>query len=235
MKLANKTAVITGGGSGVGLATALALSREGASVIIAGRDKSKLEAAAKGTSLKVFQADVTDPAQADKLIAFAGDVDILVNNAGANIKERAFRDLTPESWRHMLSANLDGAFQCIRAALPGMLAKKAGTIININSISGKRGNPLGGAAYCAGKFGLDGMAACLANEERENGIRVTSIFPGEIDTPILDHRPTPVTAEHRAKILKPEDVAETVLFVASMPPHVHIPELIIKPNWQVYF
>ncbi|QVL32911.1 SDR family oxidoreductase [Telmatocola sphagniphila] len=240
--LKNRVAVVTGGGSGVGLATAKRFLEEGAQVVIAGRDAAKLAKAVEslqgGAKLHSFAADVTDTKQAQALIAEAtrkfGKVDILVNNAGLNIKQRAFRELTPESWNQLVRTNLDGAFYCMSAVLPQMLARKDGLIININSVSGKRGNPLGGAGYCAGKFGLDGLSSCLANEERENGLRVTSIFPGEIDTPILDERPNPVSAEHRAKILKPEDIANVVVFVALQPPHVHIPELIVKPNWQGY-
>jgi NADP-dependent 3-hydroxy acid dehydrogenase YdfG len=116
-----------------------------------------------------------------------------------------------------------------------MIARKDGVIINVNSISGKRAYPLAGAGYAAGKFGLNALAGCLAGEEVESGIRVSSIFPGEIDTPILEERPTPVTAEQRAKILKPEDVAAAILWVAGLPPHVSVPELVIKPTAQLYF
>ncbi len=242
MNLKDKVVLITGGGSGVGLATAGHFLAEGAKVAIAGRDSAKLEKASAllggGTNLLFSAADVTDPVQAkaliDKATAHFGRIDILVNSAGTNIKKRAFRELTVESWDLLVKANLYGAFYCTSAVLPQMLSRKDGVIININSVSGKRGNPLGGAGYCAGKFGLDGFSTCLANEERENGIRVTSIFPGEIDTPILDERPNAVSDEHRSKILKAEDVANVVVFVAGQPPHVHIPELIVKPNWQGY-
>jgi NADP-dependent 3-hydroxy acid dehydrogenase YdfG len=240
--LAGKTALITGGGSGVGLATARRFIQEGARVAIAGRSEDKLRQAARelaaGDQLMTHAADVSDPEQARHLVdgvtrAF-GRVDILVANAGANIKNRSIRELTPESWRSMLAANLDGAFYCIHAVLPQMRERKDGVIICINSVSGKRSNPLGGAAYNAAKFGLAALGICLAAEEKDHNIRVTNIFPGEIDTPILDHRPVPVTAEHRAKILQPDDVAACVLFVASLPPRASVPELIIKPTWQVY-
>jgi len=164
-----------------------------------------------------------------------GRVDILVNNAGTNLKARKMRELTIESWNQLVRTNLDGAFYCIKEVLQQMIDRKDGVIINVNSISGKRPYPLAGAGYAAGKFGLHALAGCLANEELESGIRVCSIYPGEIDTPILEVRPTPVTAEQRAKILKPEDVAGAVLWVATLPPHVSIPELIIKPTAQGYF
>ncbi|HXD85219.1 MAG TPA: SDR family NAD(P)-dependent oxidoreductase, partial [Urbifossiella sp.] len=164
-----------------------------------------------------------------------GRVDILVNNAGANLKARTLRELTPESWDAMIRANLDGAFYCTKAVLPQMLDRKDGVIVNVVSVAGKRANPLGGAAYVAAKFGMGGLGIVLANEEKDSGVRVSNVYPGEIDTPILEHRPTPVNEAHRALILKPEDVAEAVLYVAALPPRVSIPELVIKPTTQAYW
>jgi NADP-dependent 3-hydroxy acid dehydrogenase YdfG len=242
-KLDGKVAVITGGGSGVGRATALLFLREGAKVVIAGRDGTKLAdvaAAAKaGTNLRTIPTDVTSPAQCQTLIQTAteafGRVDILVNNAGANLKARTIRELTPEAWDRMIRTNLDGAFYCTKAVLPQMFDRKDGMIVNVVSVAGKRANPLGGAAYVAAKFGMGGLGLVLSNEEKDSGIRVSNIYPGEIDTPILKERPKPVTEEQRAVILKPEDVAEAVLFVASLPPRVSIPELVIKPTAQMYW
>jgi NADP-dependent 3-hydroxy acid dehydrogenase YdfG len=241
--LDGKTAVVTGGGSGVGLAVARVFLADGANVAIAGRDADKLRRAAAelggGDRLLAHQADVTDPDQVKALVeavtARFGRIDVLVNNAGANVKDRRVRELTPGSWRHLLGANLDGAFYCIHAVLPQMLARRDGVIVNINSVAGKRANPLGGAAYVAAKFGLAGLGLCLAAEERESNIRVCNIYPGEIDTPILEHRPVPVTAEQRQVILQPEDVAAAVRFVATLPPRVSIPELVIKPTAHVYY
>ncbi|MCS6865633.1 MAG: SDR family oxidoreductase [Gemmataceae bacterium] len=242
-KLANRVAVITGGGSGVGKATAALFLKEAARVVIAGRDGAKLEAVAHelkaGENLRLLPTDVGDAGQCAALIQFAtkafGHIDILVNNAGTNIKERTLRELTPEVWEMMIRANLHGAFFCTHAVLPQMLQRKDGVIINIVSVAGKRANPLGGAAYVAAKFGMGGLGLVLSNEEKDSGIRVSNIYPGEIDTPILAARPKPVSEEHRAQILKPEDVAEAILFVATLPPRVSIPELIIKPTTQLYW
>jgi NADP-dependent 3-hydroxy acid dehydrogenase YdfG len=242
-KLTNKVAVITGGGSGVGKAVAELFLKEGAKVVIAGRDAAKLTAVSSelnaGPALRTVPTDVTKSEQCKALIDTAtaafGRVDILVNNAGTNLKGRTFRELTPESWDMMIRTNLDGAFYCTNAVLPQMFERKDGVIVNVVSVAGKRANPLGGAAYVAAKFGMGGLGIVLSNEEKDSGVRVSNIYPGEIDTPILSARPKPVTDEQRAVILKAEDVAEAVLFVTALHPRVSIPELVIKPTVQMYW
>jgi NADP-dependent 3-hydroxy acid dehydrogenase YdfG len=241
-QLVGRVALITGGGSGVGLATARLFLKESAKVAVAGRTADKLAAAVKelggGPNLMAHRADVSDAKQAEGLVRAVsekfGRIDILINNAGMNIKKRAIQELTPEAWRDMVAANLDGAFYCIAAALPQMRERKDGVIICVNSTSGKRSGPLGGASYNAAKFGLAALGICVAAEEKDNNVRVCNIFPGEIDTPILEHRPVPVSDEHKAKILKAEDVAAAILFVAALPARASIPELIIKPTTQLY-
>ena len=234
--LKDRAVLITGGGSGIGLAAARLFLQQGARVAITGRDPAKLRRAADtlGGNVLLQAADVADPAQvqalADKVLGAFGAVDIRVNNAGLNIKDRAFRQLTPERWQNLLRANLDGAFYCVQAVLPRMRERKQGLIINVNSISGRRATPLGGAAYVASKFGMRGLAMCLAAEEKEHGVRVCSIYPGEVNTPILDERPQPISDDHRQQILQPEDVAAAILFVAGLPPHVAVPELVITPT-----
>lgn len=242
-KLSGKVAVVTGGGSGVGKSVAALFLREGAKVVIAGRDAAKLTTAVTelGTAANVagVPTDVADYLQCSALIQRAtelfGQVDILVNNAGTNLKDRTIRDLTPEAWDRMIRANLDGAFYCTKAVLPQMLERKDGVIVNVVSVAGKRANPLGGAAYVAAKFGMGGLGIVLGNEEKDSGVRVSNVYPGEIDTPILAHRPKPISEEQRSVILKPEDVAEAVLFVASLPQRVSVPELVIKPTAQMYW
>ena len=241
-RLSGKTALVTGGGSGIGLAVARALLHEGARVVISGRHEDKLARAARelqaGDRVSYQAADVGEPEQVRRLIdettRKCGRIDILVNNAGLNIKERGLRQLTPERWQQLIRANLDGAFYCIHYVLPQMLERRDGVIVNVSSIAGKRASPLGGAAYAASKFGMTALGLCLGVEEKDSGVRVSNIYPGEVDTPILEVRPQPVTEEQRQKILKPEDVAAAVLFVATLPPHVSVPELVIKPTSQVY-
>ena len=215
--------------------------KKGAKVAIAGRDQKKLDEAAEAlgnpAGLIGVAADVSDQKQVVTLVAtvtktLGGPIDILVNNAGTNLKAHTFRELTPEAWDRLIRVNLDGAFYCIHAVAPSMLERKSGLIINIVSIAGKRATPLGGLAYAASKFGMAALGIGLGAEEKD--IRVCNIYPGEVDTPILVHRPEPITDEHRQRILRPEDIAEAVRFVAIQPAHVSIPELIIKPVSQVY-
>ena len=242
-KLDHKVAVITGGGSGVGKAVALLFLQAGAKVVIAGRDAAKLAAVATeanaGSRLVTVPTDVGKAEQCQNLIDTAtkafGRIDILVNNAGTNLKERTLGELTPESWDMIIDANLNGAFYCTNAVLPQMFERKDGVIVNVVSVAGKRANPLGGAAYVAAKFGMGGLGLVLSNEEKDSGVRVSNIYPGEIDTPILVVRPKPVSEEQRNAMLKPEDVADSVLFVATLQPRVSIPELVIKPTVQMYW
>ena len=241
-KLTGKTILITGGGSGIGAASAQVLLEEGARVAITGRDQAKLDAVArelgKPKNVLTVATDVSDKAQVTTLVTTVvsklGPIDILVNNAGTNLKERTFRELTTEAWDRLIRTNLDGAFYTIHAVLPGMLARQDGLIINIVSIAGKRASPLGGVAYAASKFGMAALGIGLAAEEKDAGIRVCNIYPGEVDTPILQFRPAPISEEHRQKILRPDDVAEAVRFVALLPKHVSVPELVIKPTSQSY-
>ena len=238
-KLTGKVALVTGGGSGIGAASAKALLDEGAKVAIAGRDQKKLDDLAKqlGDVLAVA-ADVSDKKQVAALVTTVskklGPIDILVNNAGTNLKERTFRELTPEAWDKLIHVNLDGAFYVIHAVFPGMAARKDGVIINIVSTSGKRASALGGVAYAASKFGQAALGIALGAEEKDSGVRFCNIYPGEVDSPILAFRPQPISEAHRATILRPEDVAEAVRYVAIQPKHVSIPELIIKPTAQMY-
>ena len=239
--LPGKVTWITGGSSGIGLAAARAFLNAGARVAITGRNEARLEHAAAELgrdSILAMPADVGDADQVSRLVAAIrsqwGPVEVLVNNAGLNIKNRAVRELTPQTWEMLRRTNLDGAFHCIHAVLPDMRQRRDGVIINISSVAGKRAMPLSGGGYAAAKFGMAALGICLAAEEKDSGIRVSNIYPGEVDTPILEQRPQPVTQEHRRTILRPEDVAAAIIFVASLPPHVSVPELIIKPTAHVY-
>ena len=238
--LKDKNALVIGGGSGMGAAVAVALAEAGARVTIAGRRLEKLE---EVTGLSVIEiqtrtVDVSDRVSLDALFSWfdeeSGDLDILVNAAGINVPKRSMAELSPDDWDAVLKVNLTGAYDCLRMALDRMRPRKYGLVVMINSVSGKRSNPLGGVAYNASKFGMTGLGSCVAEEERENGIRITNVFPGEVNTSILDQRPVPPSAEHRAGILQPQDIAEAVMMLARLHPRAHIPELVIKPTSQSY-
>jgi len=235
----SKTAVITGAGSGVGLSVALALARENWQVGLVGRREALLnEALSKAGSdsknLLVCPCDVGDMntvgQMAERVLAEFGDVEVLVNAAGTNAPRRALQELSPEDYHRILNTNLNGAYYCIQAFLPQMRSRRSGTIINIVSEAGKLASAKAGVAYVVSKFGLAGLSQAINAEERGNGIRACSIFPGDIDTPLLEKRPVLPDAQARAKMLRVEDVADCALFVIHLPPHAVIEEIVIKPT-----
>ncbi len=240
--LQGKVAVVTGGGTGIGAAVAVALAEEGAKVVVTGRREEKLqEAAAKFSGepkILCRASDVGDRESANALFAWVkenvGPVDILVSSAGINVPKRSMADCSPEDWDKVMRVNATGAYNAMYAVLPDMRKKKDGVIVNISSVAGIRASVLGGVAYSASKFAMAALGLTVAEEERLHGIRVTNIYPGEVETPILDQRPVPVTQEHRARILQPEDVAEAVLMVVKLPPRASVPELTIKPTTQSF-
>jgi NADP-dependent 3-hydroxy acid dehydrogenase YdfG len=243
MNLSGKTALVTGGGSGIGLGIAIGLATAGARVAIAGRDEAKLQAAAATyagqPALLCRPCDVGDLASVQQLIDWTettlGPIDILVNSAGVNVARRTMAELSPEDWDAMLRINATGAFYTMRTVLPGMRTRKDGLIVNISSVAGKRASLLGGVGYSASKFAMTALGTTAGLEESAHGIRITNIYPGEVETPLLLKRPKPVSAEQRSRMLQPEDVAAAVVMIALLPPRAHIPEMVIKPTVQDYF
>jgi len=231
--LTGKTALVTGGGSGVGLGTAKALAEAGATVTICGRNLEKLEAVA-GDKLSARKCDISKREEVDALISELGAPDILVNSAGVNIVKRKVSEIDPADFDKLLAINCTGFFNLIHAALPAMRERRDGLVFNISSIAGKRAYPLAGMAYATSKFGVSGMASAINAEEARNGIRITSIFPGEINTPILDERPVKVPDEQKVRMVHPEDIASLIVAIAQLPQHVVVPELIIKPTYQEF-
>jgi NADP-dependent 3-hydroxy acid dehydrogenase YdfG len=242
MRLEHQIAIVTGAGSGIGRAVAHRLADEGCRVVAVGRREDRLRetvANYSGSGSIVPQpADVGERQQVAQLVANVrerfGPVDVLVNNAGVNIRDRRLERLTPENWDHLIRVNLTGAFLMIHAVLPEMRARGRGLIINVSSIAGLRPSVLGGAAYSAGKSGLNALSTVLSLEEGKNGVKSTLICPGEVETPILDDRPEPVSAERRATMLQPHDIADAVAFIANLPPRAHIPWLVITPTVQPF-
>jgi len=229
--------VVTGAGSGVGRAVAQKFVAEGWQLALVGRHEETLRETAgesggdEAGRCAFFTCDVGRADDVERMAAAVldrfGHVDVLVNSAGTNIRQRAFREVSIEDWHQVMATNLHGAFYCVRAFLPGMRARGAGTIVNINSDAGKLARDLAGVAYVSSKFGLAGLTQSLNAEERAHGIRACSIFPRDINTPLLDKRPQPPSAEARARMVQPEDIAACVWLAVSLPPNAIVEELSI--------
>lgn len=235
-----KVVWITGAGTGIGLAGAQALAQAGATVIMSGRREAVLtyeagQIAAAGGRAEVDPLDVSDPEAvqrvADAIVQRHGTIDILVNSAGLNSPKRFWRDMSTGDWDRVIRVNLDGTFYCTRAVLPHMRQKKEGLVINISSWAGRYPSAITGPAYSSSKHAVVAMTTNLNMEECANGIRACAICPAEVDTPIMDRRPEPPSAEVRAKMLKPSDLGRTILWVAEQPAHVCVNEIIISPTW----
>ncbi len=239
-ELAGKVVAVTGGGTGIGAAIATVLANAGCRVTVGGRRLEPLEKlAASVKSEHAIRAGVLDVAEADSIKKFfadihenVGEVDILVNSAGINILKRTMAEMAPEDWDRVMQINATGAYRCILEVLPAMRARKDGLVINISSVAGKRAISLGGVVYCASKFAMTALGTAISNEVRQEGVRVTNVYPGEVNTPILDNRPTPVSQEHKDAILQPEDIASVILSICHLPPRANVPEIVIKPTTQ---
>ena len=240
MNEVRKVAIVTGAGSGIGAAIAKSMAEQQYQVFAIGRREATLQdtVACCPKSIIAKPLDVGDRKAVDQLISSVvdelGRVDCLVNSAGTNTVKRSSAEVTLDEWSRILQVNATGAFNCIQAVIPQMRSQGGGTIVNISSVAGKRAIPLGGVAYNASKFAMTALGTTVGEEEKEHGIRVTNIYPGEVETPILDARPVPVSAEHRAKILQPEDVAAAVLLACTLPPRARVPELVIVPTTQSF-
>ena len=234
-----KTAVITGAGSGVGRATAVALAAQGWSVALVGRrEDALLETAGlageHGVPVFACPCDIGDAAavagMGAQVLGEFGEVEVLVNAAGTNAPKRALEVLSPEDYHAMMNANLNGAYYCVQAFLPGMRARGSGTIVNVISDAGKAASPKAGPAYVMSKFGLAGLTQSINAEERGRGVRAIGLFPGDIDTPLLRKRPVMPDEAALAKMMRPEDVAECITFCINLPAHVIVEEMIVRPR-----
>ena len=241
--LKGRTAWITGGGSGIGLAGAIELVKAGAHVVISGRtqatnDSALAELKALG-SAEAILLDVADKkavqAAADAILKQHGRIDILVTSAGTNATKRNFDVVTPEAWDDVVAINLSGLFYCVHAVLPAMRKQKDGLIINVSSWAGRFASKLTGPAYNATKRAVIALTESINMEECVNGIRATSILPGEVATPILRKRPVPPSKEERDRMTQSEDLGAAILFVASMPARTCVNELIIAPTWNRFY
>lgn len=239
--LTSKHVVVTGGASGIGFAIANLFAQSGAKVAIGSRREEAINQAVASSESKIIGSivDVATRRSVESFFAWVerslGHVDILVNAAGINIRDRSINSMLPDQWDQIMAINATGAYNCIYSVLPQMRSRQSGMIINISSIAGKRAIALGGVAYAASKFAMSALGTCVSNEVGSENIRVTNVYPGEVNTPLLEQRPTPVSDEHRQKILLPEDIAHVVVGLASLPARVHVPEIVIKPVNQQYY
>jgi NAD(P)-dependent dehydrogenase (short-subunit alcohol dehydrogenase family) len=237
MDLNGKIVLVAGGAGGIGLGIAKALAGEGCRVALADANKEALVNAAKaggGDYAFVCRAcDITEREQVSQLFQWLGDelgaIDILVNSAGINVGNRMMSNIDPADFDRVMEINTTGTFNCIYTALPVMRQRGSGLIVNIVSLAGKRVMLLAGLPYCVSKFATSALGTFVNLEECGNGIKVTNIYPGETNTPIIDKRPTPPPPEKRAKMLQPEDIAACVVTIAKLPPRAVVPELIITP------
>ena len=234
-----KVAWITGGGSGIGLAGGIELARAGAHVVLSGRNHDTLAAAERQIkavgSCEAIALDVSNKQAVAKAAERIGRVDILVNSAGINDPKRNFFNVSADAWDRIVGINLSGMFYCVHAVLPGMRSRKDGVIINVSSWAGRYASTLTGPAYNATKHAVVALTESINMEEGLNGIRATSVLPGEVATPILEKRPVPPTPEVRAKMLQAEDLGKTILFIASLPARACINEIIISPTHNRFY
>lgn len=238
--LENKVVAITGGGTGIGAGVAKALAESGCRVAIGGRRLEVLQHFAGSIESKhaiyCHALDVADDASIDAFFAAVksevGEPDILVNSAGINIVNRRMADMNPEDWDRVMRINATGAYRCIHQVLPAMRERGDGLVVNISSVAGKRAITLGGVVYCASKFAMTALGTAISNEVKDEGVRITNVYPGEVNTPILDNRPSPVSQEHKDSILQPEDIAAVVKTICELPPRANVPEVVVKPTKQ---
>ncbi|SGS40269.1 SDR family oxidoreductase [Staphylococcus aureus] len=227
--LTDKVAVVTGAGSGIGEAIATLLHEEGVKVILAGRNKDKLQNVANQLaqdSVKVVPTDVTKKEEVDELIKIAqqtfGGLDIVINSAGQMLSSK-ITDYQVDEWDSMIDVNIKGTLYTAQAALPTMLEQSSGHLINIASISGFEVTK-SSTIYSATKAAVHTITQGLEKELAKTGVKVTSISPGMVDTAITAaYNPTD------RKKLEPQDIAEAVLYALTQPKHVNVNEITVRP------
>jgi NADP-dependent 3-hydroxy acid dehydrogenase YdfG len=232
------SAIVTGASSGVGQALVVKMARLGWRVAAIGRRAEALDetirlAGVDGSRITAHVCDVGNAVavaeMGARVLSDFDDIDVLMNSAGTNAPRRQLDVLSLEDYHAMMATNLNGAYYCVRAVLPRMRQQGRGTIINIVSDAGKIASIKSGPAYVMSKFGLAGLTQSINAEERTNGIRACAIFPGDIDTPLLDRRPHPPDAAARTRMMRADDVAECALFCIQLPANVIVEEMLVRP------
>jgi NADP-dependent 3-hydroxy acid dehydrogenase YdfG len=236
----SRIAWITGGGTGIGLATARRMTAAGWHVVLSGRREAELQAAceaasAVGGSAEALPLDVSDAQAvrevAGRILARHGRIDALVCSAGTNVPNRHWDALTAEAFARVNAINLNGVAFCVAAVLPAMRQAGGGSIAVVSSWAGWRYLPFTGVAYAATKQALSPLVESINDQEGGNGIRATHVCPGEVATPILRSRPVPPPEEDIARMLQPEDVAEAIVYALTAPSHVCLNEIVLSPTW----
>jgi 3-oxoacyl-[acyl-carrier protein] reductase len=230
-----QTALITGATEGIGRAIAFALGRAGYRVGVCARTESKVRKLVKELNAEGFEAGgaAADVGNADQVARMVeqvtgslGQIDTLINNAGVLIG-KPFEELTLEDWDTTMSTNVRSLYLVTRAVLPGMRKRRRGDIVNVASLAGRNGF-VGGTAYTASKHAVLGFSRSLMLETRKEGIRVIAICPGSVDTSML--RDQPMLKSEPSRILRPEDVADTILHTLRLPDRALVSELDIRPT-----
>jgi NAD(P)-dependent dehydrogenase (short-subunit alcohol dehydrogenase family) len=242
--LSGRVAWVTGGGTGIGRAGALALAAAGCKVVISGRSEGTLKESAElvrkaGGTVEIRKLDVANKKAVARVAAAIekkhGSIDILVNSAGTNVPNRRWAVITTDAWEDVVRTNLDGMFYCCHAALPGMRKRRDGVVINISSWFGKFVTPLAGPSYTASKFGAAALTETINAEDGLSGVRACVICPAEVATPILKKRPIVPPQEEQDRMLQEEDLGRTIAFVAAMPARACVNEIIISPTYNRFY
>jgi NAD(P)-dependent dehydrogenase (short-subunit alcohol dehydrogenase family) len=236
---AEPVAIVTGGSQGMGFATVCRLAARGMRVVAVARERGRLEAALNSLDSGIrnrvvgLTADVSQEADVAAVVAEVierfGRIDVLINCAGTSMRaRRRLVDTTTAEWDRLIDANLTGTYLMCRAVLPHLQAAGSGYILNVLSTAAFRSTE-GVSLYAASKFGARALTEALIEEYRNSGIRITSVSPGPVDTGIWDHKVDPPSPEERARMLRPEDIADIFVWLLDRPSRLHIPDITVTP------